>query len=255
MCNRHFGVGADGIILILSSISKNADFRMRIFNADGSEAEMCGNGIRCAAKYFWERIGRSNYMKVDTMAGLLPVFLEIGESTMPRVEVDMGIPRFKTKEIPILWGNSESLLDVDLDLHDIGSLRISAVNTGVPHTVVFVDDVDSVDVRTVGRALRYHKLFPKGTNVDFVEVLSNNHLKVRTYERGVEDETLCCGTGATAAASIAILLGKVKKNKEIKLEFRGGILYLRARSEGKELRGLTMIGTASKVFEGVYNPD
>jgi len=255
MCDRHFGIGADGVLLVLPPIDKSTDFKMRIFNADGSEGEMCGNGLRCASKYFWERIKKTNNIEVETKAGIMNVVFNVKDNKIFSIAIDMGIPKFRRQEIPALPEDDEFLLDLEVDLSDPGQLHISAVNTGVPHTVVFVNDVNSVNVQKIGRALRYYKLFPKGTNVDFVETVSDSHLKVRTYERGVEGETICCGTGATAAVAVGILLGKINKNNEIKVEFPGGTVYLLAKTVDEELRGLIMIGTASKVFEGIYSPD
>jgi diaminopimelate epimerase len=142
-----------------------------------------------------------------------------------------------------------------IDVPDVGKVEFSAVNTGVPHAVIFVDNVDGIDARKLGRLIRQHTIFPKGVNVDFAEVVNSNTIRVRTYERGVEDETLCCGTGATAVAVIATLLGKVRKNEELMLRFRGGTLLLKVLVAGENVAKVTMMGTAHKIFEGLYNPD
>lgn len=178
ICNRKFGIGADGLLLLEKS--KKADIRMRIFNADGSEAQMCGNGARCAALY----INKRN-VKIVTSAGII-------ESVINGNNVRIKLTEPKN-------------LKVDIPINVNGrTLHVNFIDTGVPHTVIFVKGIDEIDVFGIGKKIRYHKKFkPCGTNVDFVEILNNNSIKVRTYERGVEDETLACGTGAVAAALVA----------------------------------------------------
>lgn len=253
MCDRHFGVGADGVLVLLPSTV--ADFRMRLFNADGSEGEMCGNGIRCAARYFIENVRRSPQVRVETLAGVITV-KRIVRNGKNYYAVDMGAPKLRAADVPIIWGDPESpVLDAPIDIPGLGVVRISAVNTGVPHTVVFVEGIDELNVKELGRIIRYHRLFPRGTNVDFAEITGPNTIKVRTYERGVEDETLCCGTGATAVATVATLLNKVAGDREIELVFRGGSLLLRPVISGNRIEKVIMIGTAHNVFHGVFNPD
>jgi len=169
----------------------------------------------------------------------------------------MGLPKLKAGEVPIMWHDPEAkALNITLDVPEFGMIKLSAVNTGVPHAVIFVDDVDKVDVRRLGRLVRWHPAFPKGVNVDFAEMDNPNTFKVRTYERGVEDETLCCGTGATAVAIVATLLGKASEKEYITLKFRGGVLFIKVflRADG-EVSKVIMIGTAHNVFEGLYSPD
>lgn len=253
MCDRHFGVGADGVLVLLPSTV--ADFRMRLFNADGSEGEMCGNGIRCAARYFIENVRRSPQVRVETLAGVITV-KRIVRNGKNYYAVDMGAPKLRAADVPIIWGDPESpVLDAPIDIPGLGVVRISAVNTGVPHAVVFVEGIDELNVKELGRIIRYHRLFPRGTNVDFAEITGPNTIKVRTYERGVEDETLCCGTGATAVATVATLLNKVAGDREIELVFRGGSLLLRPVISGNRIEKVIMIGTAHNVFHGVFNPD
>jgi len=254
MCDRHFGVGADGVLVLLPS--DIADFRMRLFNSDGSEGEMSGNGIRCAVKYFVENVKRISRVRVETLAGIIPVEVYERNGRM-YFSVDMGSPKLKAKDVPILWSDPESwVLDASVDIPGLGVIRISAVNTGVPHAVIFVEDLDKLDVKMVGRSIRYYsKLFPKGVNVDFAEVLNSNTIKVRTYERGVEDETLCCGTGAAAVAAVAKLLGKATKEGDLTLIFRGGTLLARVTLSDVGVEKVVLIGTAHKVFEGIFDPD
>ncbi|MCX5702143.1 MAG: diaminopimelate epimerase [Candidatus Omnitrophica bacterium] len=190
ICDRKYGVGADGLLILEKS--KVADIRMRIFNADGSEAQMCGNGARCTALFINTRhktpacpAGRQDTRhKIETRAGIIDSCVN-GDN----VSIKLTDPEDIKLDIPIKIGNRY--------------LKINFIDTGVPHAVIFVEGLDKIDVFNLGRQIRYHKTFsPKGTNVDFVEVLSDKFIKIRTYERGVEDETLSCGTGMVAAALI-----------------------------------------------------
>ena len=179
LCDRIHGIGADGLILIEKSRRAGADFKMKIFNSDGSEAEMCGNGMRCAVLFK----GKRN-VKIETLAGMLK-----GEITEDRIKLRMTQPK-------------DFQINVNLNIN--GRIyQINHVNTGVPHSIYFVEDMDTTNVRMLGRLIRYHNHFePQGTNVDFVKVIDEDNLKVRTYERGIEDETLACGTGTVASALI-----------------------------------------------------
>ncbi|MCW5205467.1 diaminopimelate epimerase [Desulfobulbus sp. F5] len=194
VCRRKFSVGADGLILIENS--EQADFRWRFFNADGSVAEMCGNGARCAARFaFMQGIAPAK-MRFETLAGLIEA-----EVSGKEVAVKMTEPRDLRLHQTITVNNSP--------------LTLHSLNTGVPHAVVFVDNIEETDVRGLGRAIRYHEIFqPAGTNVNFVQK-RGDAFKVRTYERGVEDETLACGTGSAASAIIAALLGEATSPVEI----------------------------------------
>ncbi len=178
ICNRKFGIGADGLLILKKS--KKADIRMRIFNADGSEAQMCGNGARCTALYMNKR-----NVKIETGAGMIESIVN-GDN----VRIKLTEPKNLKVDMPIKINDR--------------TLHINFIDTGVPHTVIFVKDIDKIDVFGIGKRIRCHKRFkPRGTNVDFVEILNDNSIKIRTYERGVEDETLACGTGAVAAALVA----------------------------------------------------
>ncbi len=194
LCERKFGIGADGILVI--EPSKKGDFTMRIFNPDGSEAEMCGNGARCTALWAKEVLKR-NYVRFQTKAGIIEAQVE---------EKGLRKDRDKPGEYNRVRIKMSDPYGLRLDLHVkvfSRTLRVHYINTGVPHTIVFVEGLDNINVAEIGRALRFHKAFrPVGTNVDFVEVIGDKFIKIRTYERGVEAETLACGTGVVASAII-----------------------------------------------------
>ncbi len=246
LCKRHFGIGADGLILVKKS--RIADVRMRIFNPDGNEAEMCGNGIRCLAKHVYDRdIIKKTRMTVETAAGIKKVETTVRGGKVIYARVDMGRPLFAGKDIPARV--SGHVMNHLIDVGEDGEVEISAVNTGVPHAVIFVDDVENIDVIKIWRSIRYNELFPMGTNVNFVERIDRNVFKIRTYERGVEDETLACGTGICAAG--AVLSASEKGEKAClkdPLEFRakGGVVFVELR-DGR----IYMNGPAEFVFEGV----
>jgi|Deesub1362B_J571_1020462.scaffolds.fasta_scaffold02165_1 diaminopimelate epimerase len=246
LCHRHFGVGGDGLLLV--ERSDKADARFRYFNSDGSEAEMCGNGMRCFAKHLYDfGIVKREKMRIETLAGVLNVEVYPSDGIAKEVRVEMGLPRFLRKEIPAL-GEGRFIKQ---KLRVAGEeLEVSAVNTGVPHAVVFVHDLANVDVLRLGRALRFHEAFPQGTNVNFVEKLGENLFAVRTYERGVEGETLACGTGITACGAIAVLLGEASPEKPIEIRARGGTLYVEVEVEDGEVVNLRMRGPAKRVFRG-----
>ncbi len=255
LCKRHFGIGADGLILVEKS--RVADVKMRIFNPDGSEAEMCGNGIRCLAKHVYDRgIVRKTQMTIETISGMREVKNTIRGGSVTYVMVDMGRPVFEGKDIPSMV--SGRIMNHMIKVGEGGcggggegaggsgeDVEISAVNTGVPHVVIFVDDVGNTDVMKIGRSIRYCELFPSGTNVNFVERVDRNVFKIRTYERGVEDETLACGTGICATG--AVLSASKKGHRENSLEFRakGGVVFVELKDER-----IYMNGPAEFVFEG-----
>ncbi len=232
VCDRRFGVGGDGAIFVQKS--EVADAKFVFYNNDGSRAEMCGNGIRCFARYVVERgYAEPGVVKVETLAGVLK--LEVWFDDMWWIRVNMGKPKFG-RDVPALkdvWGE---VFEVDGR-----KFEVYAVNTGVPHAVIFVDDFD-FDFYKVARTVRYSKLFPEGTNVNFAKVLSKDRVFVRTYERGVEDETLSCGTGSCAVAVVGNRLGIL--NKVVEVQTKGGILKIEVDDD------IYMIGTAVKVFEG-----
>lgn len=231
LCDRHRGIGADGLIAAEPPLSNDTQLRMRYFNADGGEAEMCGNGARCFSRFGAELLGRADSLRFDTMAGVIDADL-LGDD----VRLGMSVPHS---------------LALDAELSVAGaSLTVHFLNTGVPHAVVFREDLASTDVYTLGAGLRYHTHFaPKGTNANFVQVRPDGSLSVRTYERGVEDETLACGTGVVACALIHHLLHGV--TGPIAVQVKGGeTMRVGFRSENRSLSEVTLTGPADFVFTG-----
>jgi diaminopimelate epimerase len=229
VCHRRLGVGADGILLLEKSLEH--DFSMRYFNADGGEAEMCGNGARCIA-YFACRIGASK----ERMSFLAKDGLHTAEVRGRGVKVSLKDP-------------AQIQLGIDLELGE-KVLSVHFVNTGVPHAVVLTTDIENAEVVTVGREIRYHPKFaPAGTNADFAQVTGPRALRMRTYERGVEDETLACGTGAAASAILAHLLKKVEPPVSVKTQ-SGEILTIHFESEKGGVSNVFLEGEVTPAFEG-----
>jgi diaminopimelate epimerase len=249
ICDRIFGIGADGLLLLEKS--GKADIRMRIFNADGSEAQMCGNGARCCALWASRTSaaggsafgGKNSKLRIETKAGIVDARVE-GDSA----KIKLTDP-----------------VDLKLDIHmkvDGKDYEVDYVNTGVPHAVIEVDDIEMVSVKKIGRLVRHHKIFqPAGTNVDFVQVKDRDHVVVRTYERGVEDETLACGTGSVASAIIAVLnhfrrdpgQGKPDSVHKIFVETRSReTLKVYFRFLKKKISDVWLEGKARMVFKGEY---
>ncbi len=237
LCERRFSVGADGLLLV--SNSAKADVRMRIFNADGSEAEMCGNGIRCFAKYCHENgIVKKDEFAVETLAGVKQVWLTVKDGEVKLVKVDMGAPDWNRKSLPMT--GEGTCINENLQVDD-ETYKVTCLSMGNPHCVIFVDNVDEFPVEYIGPMIENHEAFPKRTNVGFVQVLSKNELKLRVWERGC-GETLACGTGTCAAVAAANKLGKVKD--KVTVHVLGGDLQVEV---GKTL---FLSGAAEKVFEG-----
>lgn len=230
LCDRHRGVGADGVLAV-EPAQNGADFRMRYYNADGGEAEMCGNGARCFARYAKRLGGHTGDVSFETQAGVIGGHFEGDE-----VRIAMSEPHSH---------RPPQFLEVNGRL-----MEVHFINTGVPHAVVFVEDLEAVDVRKDGAALRYHQAFtPKGTNANFVQISGKNAIRIRTYERGVEDETLACGTGVCAAA----ILHHLRSGAEapISVQVRGGdILKVGFTVSPDGFRGVTLTGPADFVFDG-----
>jgi len=245
--DRHFGVGGDGMILIAKS--EIAPFRMRIFNADGSEAEMCGNGLRCFAKYIFDHgmIDGSEF-NIETGAGLLAVSLFLDEHDKVReVQLNMGSPVFENTKIPV---NLESTETLNHKFQVLGrEFTINCVSMGNPHCVIFLDkteDLQSFDVEKFGKAIENHKIFPQKTNVEFVILDSETEAHQRTWERG-SGETLACGTGASAVFSVGRKIGYFKDSATIHL--LGGDLQMTWNADTSEVYKK---GTAEIVFKGIY---
>lgn len=226
LCDRHTGIGADGIMVVVPSAV--ADTRMRIINADGSEAEMCGNGIRCFAKYVYERgIITKDSFTIETLAGIMKPSLTIESGVVTLVTVDMGKPIFEARQIPM---DSEAAIvkKFPVQVEDT-TYEVSSVLMGVPHTEVFVNDVTTVPLTTLGPKLEKHELFPRGTNVNFVQVVDKDHIKVRTWERGA-GATLACGTGCCASVVMAYENGLT--NREVDVDVYLGTLHIRYEEDG-----------------------
>ena len=237
LCERHLSVGADGLLLL--SNSTIADARMRTFNADGSEAEMCGNGVRCFVKYLYENdIVTKKELSVETLAGLKNVWLAVQNEAVEAVKVDMGTPEWERSKIPML--GQGTCINQDLRV-DEDNYKVTCLSMGNPHCVIFVENVEEFPVESVGPLVENHEAFPKRTNVEFVQLLGKNELKVRVWERGC-GETMACGTGACASAVAANRLGKV--GSRVKVHLRGGDLELNVGER------VFMTGPAEKVFEG-----
>lgn len=241
MSDRHFGVGSDGLILV--GPSEVADFRMRIFNADGSEAQMCGNGIRCLAKYVYDRkLTRKRSLTVETGRGVLTLKLKVAGGVVEQVTVDMGEPILERSEIPML-GSPGRVIDEPLTVAD-EPIRVTAVSMGNPHCITFVDEVASAPVTTLGPKVEHHGSFPEGVNVEFVQVLSKRRLLMRVWERG-SGETMACGTGACAACVAGVLNGLTYR--AVTVELTGGCLTI---EWDKTTDRVTMEGPAEFVFSG-----
>lgn len=230
LCNRHRGIGADGVLLLEKS-SNSADFRMHYFNADGGEAEMCGNGARCFARFANRITGAKGKISFQTQAGVIAAELKGDLVTLQMTE-------------PI-----DLRLNIKLTVTDENKV-VHFVNSGVPHVVIPVPQIDDVNVRREGAAIRYHKMFsPKGANVNFIEKCGDKKIAVRTYERGVEDETLACGTGIVASALIFAAIEKV--NGLISVTARGGDeLQVGFEKSDNQFHNVTLTGPAEFVFEG-----
>jgi diaminopimelate epimerase len=243
--NRNFGIGSDGLILIMPS--QSADVRMRMFNSDGSESEMCGNGIRCVAKYAFDHgIVTKKEITAETGAGILTLQLFTGnDGKVERVRVKMGPPRLTRAEIPMTGEEASLVVAQPLNiLHT--TFDITAVSMGNPHCVIFVDDVEQFQVEKYGPLIENHDLFPRRTNVEFVQVISRTEVRQRTWERGA-GETLACGTGASAVCAAGFLNGLTEK--KILNHLSGGDLELEWSDDGS----IYMTGPAVEVFTGVID--
>jgi diaminopimelate epimerase len=246
VCDRHFGAGSDGLILALPAAE--ADLRMRMFNPDGSEAEMCGNGIRCLAKYAVERgiaTPKRGAIVVDTLAGRLrcEVFGENG--VIDRVRVSMGAPRFAPNEIPVAAESSGPVRDLPVRVEG-GDFRVTCVSMGNPHAVYFAEQpVGEIDLGTVGPRVEHHPLFPRRVNFEVVNVLDRDRLRMRVWERGA-GMTLACGTGACATAVAARLHGLV--DDIVDIELPGGVVRIEWDGQGE----VYLSGPAETVFEGQW---
>lgn len=239
--DRHFGIGSDGLILI--SPSAIADFRMNIYNADGSQAEMCGNGIRCVAKYVYDYgLTDKTDISVETLAGIKYLRLQVENGKVASVEVNMGAPILEPKEIPVAVEESP-VVNVPVEVK--GKIyHMTCVSMGNPHAIIFMNNVKDLDIEAIGPYFENHTVFPKRTNTEFVEVLDRNTVNMRVWERG-SDETLACGTGACATTVACILNDKTEN--EVTVHLLGGNLKIRWDREANQVY---MTGPANVVFDG-----
>ncbi|MCE0484227.1 MAG: diaminopimelate epimerase [Methylacidiphilales bacterium] len=231
LCDRHFGVGSDGLLAVEPADQPDADFRMRYYNADGGEAEMCGNGARCFARY----VHPLRRAEADRVRFLTPAGLITGDYVGEEVRVNLTAP-------------TEARPNQRADF-GWGEIEYHFLNTGVPHVVVYVPSAEQAEVVAHGRAIRRSPIFPRGTNVNFVEIVSNTRLIVRTYERGVEDETLACGTGVVASALITHRVRGLALPLGLKVR-SGDVLTVDARAGSDGFRNVTLTGPAREVFSG-----
>ena len=242
MSNRHKGVGSDGVVLIMPS--DKADFRMRMFNADGSEGEMCGNASRCVAKYVYDK-GLTSKRKItlETFAGIKVLEItKVVDEKVREVKVDMGEPSFAPENIPTK-SNCE-VIDMPIST-SLGTLNLTAVGTGNPHGVVIMDSVSDLDIDSIGPEIQNNELFPRKANIEFVRIINRNEIEMRVYERG-SGETMACGTGACASVVATSRLGLTDRRATVHL--KGGDLQI----HWAENNHIYMTGEAATVFEGEY---
>ncbi|CUH94203.1 Diaminopimelate epimerase [Propionispora sp. 2/2-37] len=243
VCDRHLGVGADGLVAILPS--DVADFRMRIFNSDGSEAEMCGNVTRCVARYVYER-GLTDKTKISlqTGAGIIIPELLFAHGKITGVCVDMGQPKLKRGEIPVQGNVAELAVNVPLTLAD-ETYSVTCLSMGNPHCVIFVSDIDKINLSQIGPKIETHGMFPNKVNVEFAQILDGQNIRMRVWERGA-GITLACGTGACATLAASVLNDKTDRKASIHLD--GGTLEV----EWDNNNHVFMSGPAVEVFRGEY---
>lgn len=241
--DRHFGIGSDGLIVILES--EKYDFKMRMFNLDGSEGKMCGNGIRCFAKFVYDHhFTKKTYLEIETLGGVKKVWLDEIDGKIQSVKVDMGMPILKTKDIPCLF-DKEEMIKEPVEVH--GRIyELTSISMGNPHTVTYVDHLD-FDIQAIGPYFEKLSIFPESVNTEFVEVVNRHYLKMRVWERG-SGETLACGTGACAVMYASYINGLCED--KVQVELRGGILEI-SYQDGH----IFMTGPATTVFEGTIEEE
>jgi len=242
--DRHFGIGSDGLILIRPS--DKADFMMRMYNADGSEGAMCGNGIRCFSKFVYDKgLTDKLTLTVETKSGIKTIELKKEDDAITGSRVDMGMPILKTKDIPMIW-ETEECIDQPLEVN--GQIyRVTAVSMGNPHIVTFVEDTKGIEIEKIGPYFEHHEVFPERVNTEFIRIIDEETIEMRVWERG-SGETLACGTGACAAAVAAHLNGHTGRKVTVKL--LGGDLLV----EWDEETGMVYLsGSATTVFEGTID--
>lgn len=241
LSDRHFGIGGDGIILI--SPSEKADGKMSIFNMDGSEAKMCGNGIRCVGKYMYDNgIVKKEEITIDTLSGIKTLKLKLKDGKVNFVTVDMGKAELRPAYIPVNLPG-ESIINKETDIAG-NKVKITCVSMGNPHCIVFHDDLENLEIEKIGPLFEKNSIFPEGVNTEFIKITGENSLTMRVWERG-SGETLACGTGACATVVAATECGYFKKGEDIKVKLLGGELVINYTDER-----VLMTGPAKKVFDG-----
>ena len=244
MSDRHKGIGGDGVIFIMPS--DVADAKMRMFNADGSEGKMCGNGIRCVGKYVYEHgISKNNPLTIETASGIKVLDLDLVQGNVNTVTVDMGSPILDSKLIPVDL-DIEQVINYPLVINNQEYL-ITCVSMGNPHCVIFTDGIDYLDLESIGPLFENNQIFPERTNTEFIEIIDDKTMKMRVWERG-SGETLACGTGASASVVAAIYNNIFKRDQEIKVILKGGELYITLTQDNH----VFMRGSATEVFTGEY---
>jgi diaminopimelate epimerase len=247
LCNRRIGIGADGLIIVAAS--QKTDFKMRIFNSDGSEAEMCGNGMRCLAKYVYQnKLIEKEVFSVETKAGIIVPALIIKNGQIDGIEVDMGLPKIKRKEIPMLGKPTENVINENLIVNK-KTYKITGVSMGNPHAVVFVDNLQKIDLPKIGPLFEHHQAFPAGINTEFVQILNRNEAIMIVWERGA-GATLACGTGACAVLVAGVLNNLLDRKALIHLP--GGDLLIEWQIKDNRI---SLTGTATFVFRGEIDID
>lgn len=242
LSNRHFGIGSDGLILICRSNTE--DFKMKMFNQDGTEAEMCGNGIRCVGKFVYDKgLTNKTNLRIETLAGAKKLELHIKNAKVDTVTVDMGKPLLSAKDIPVI-SDEEVVKNLKIKAID-KEFIFTCVSMGNPHAITVVDNVDNFDVEKYGSVLEVDKHFPKKANIEFIEIVDRNTVKMRVWERG-SGETLACGTGASAVCVACTLNNLVNEKEDIRVKLLGGELTI--KWDGN----VYMTGKARTVFEGQY---
>lgn len=240
--DRHFGIGSDGLILVAPS--EIADCRMIMYNADGSEGAMCGNGIRCVAKYAYEHdIVKESHISIETKSGVKKLELTVEDGVVTYVQVNMGRAILKPKEIPVR-AEGEDFIAMPLTVAG-ENYTVTCISMGNPHCVIFTSGIDKLDLEKIGPLFEKHDMFPDRINTEFVEVADEHTIRMRVWERG-SGETISCGTGTCAAAVAAVLNGYCRQGEEIEVQIRGGKLYDTYMENGEVL----MKGPAVTVFEG-----
>lgn len=244
LCRRHFSIGADGLILVLPPEKSSADYKMRIFNSDGSEAEMCGNGIRCFAHFLLrEKITVKENLKIETLAGLIKPKILGGNKNKLQVKVNMGKPRFSPEDIPVKLSEKKRVKDHPLIINS-QEFKINCVSMGNPHAIIFKNNLDSLNISDIGSQIENHELFPEKTNVEFIELINPGEVNMKVWERG-SGITLACGTGACASVAAGIKNGLLEK--EVIVHLQGGDLKIKWASEKSDIY---MTGPSQFSYEG-----